>query len=160
MYNTDNYSGKWLEKGERIEINSIYVRDKNANAVFYLHYLKDGKEVLCEKKESLYGVLNDTLLNQTQVMKLSNDCDYDSVQLELRSAYDVVVNYTFCNMAIRTKPAEKLCDASIVNGTITGERSTKNTNPLTGFLPSIFPEGARSAPESMCSASISLSLLR
>ena len=127
LYNTDNYSGKWLEKGERIEINSIYVRDKNANAVFYLHYLKDGKEVLCEKKESLYGVLNDTLLNQTQVMKLSNDCDYDSVQLELRSAYDVVANYTFCNMAIRTKPAEKLCDASIVNGTITGERSTKNT---------------------------------
>ena len=127
LYDAGNYSGKWLEKGSSVEVVTSYVRDKNANIVIYAHYLKAGAEVGCDKISGLNGVSNDTLINVTQIIQLSSEYDYDSMQLEFRAGNGDVCNYTFCDMQLRTKPTEILNDASIVNGTITGERSTKDS---------------------------------
>ena len=127
LYDEGNYTGKWLEKGGSMEVVTSYVRDKNANLVIYGHYLKDGEEVGCDKISSLHGMSNNTLMKAAQTIQLSTEYNYDSVQLEFRAVYGDVCNYTFCDMELRSKPSEALNDSSIINGTITGERSTKQT---------------------------------
>ena len=109
----------------------------------YAHYIKNGEEVFVEKKDALYGMLNDTLLKPSQTMTLTSDYDYDSVQFEFRAVYGGTSNYIFCDCTISALSTEKLHDASIVNGTITGERGTKS---------STYPNWAKDgATEASCS---------
>ena len=63
----------------------------------YAHYIKNGEEVFVEKKDALYGMLNDTLLKPSQTMTLTSDYDYDSVQFEFRAVYGGTSNYIFCD---------------------------------------------------------------
>ncbi|MBQ5673688.1 MAG: hypothetical protein IIV45_01175, partial [Lachnospiraceae bacterium] len=126
-WDAGKYANQPWQKGGKIQFNIAHVRDNNANLAIYAHYLKDGKEVYEQKMDALYGMSNNTLMKPTQTLRLTSDYDYDSVQFEFRANYGGTSNYTFCSCQINTLSTEKLNNASIVNGTITGERSTKSS---------------------------------